>query len=105
MFVFLRIPVRGLARLRKTACSGRLPESTMPRGNGNTARTILPRQLRTLVEGGSLPLRHGGAAPIPKQRLQSEILSLFLRLFFCCIRIDCWLRFSFQADNQRAISA
>ena len=42
---------------------------------------------------------------IPKQRLQPEISSLFLRLLFCWIRIDCWLRFSFQADNQRAISA
>src|ERR1700738_4939352 len=81
MLLVPRIPVRGLARLRETACSWRLPESTMPRGMGNTARTILPRQLRTLVERGSLPLRHGGAAPIPKQRLQSEIPSLFLRLF------------------------
>jgi hypothetical protein len=53
----------------------------MPRGIGTTARTILPRQLRTLVDGGSLPLRHGGAAPILKLRLLSEIFSLFLRLF------------------------
>src|ERR1700693_1258679 len=81
MFLVPRIPVRGLARLRETACSWRLPESTMPRGIGATARTILQRQLRTLVEGGSLPLRQGGAASIPNPRLQSEMSSLFLRLF------------------------
>src|ERR1700693_1670134 len=81
MFLVPRIPVRGLARLLDTTRSWQLPASTMLCGLGATPRTILQRQLRTLVDGGSLPLRHGGAAPIPNQRLQSEISSLFLRLF------------------------
>src|SRR5258708_3752784 len=81
MFLVPGIPVRGLARLHYTACLWRLTESIMLRAFGATARPTLGRQLRTLVDGGSLRLRHGGAAPIPKQPLQSEISSLFLRLF------------------------
>jgi hypothetical protein len=52
----------------------------MLREFGATASTTLWKQLRTLVDGGSLSSRHGDA-PIPKQRLQSEISTLFLRLF------------------------
>src|SRR5260370_40163998 len=81
MFLVPRIPVRRLAQRRETARLSRLTESIMLRAFGAIARTTLGRQLRTLVDGGSLPLRHGGADPIPKQRRQSEISSLFLRLF------------------------
>lgn len=80
MFLVLRIPVRKLARLLDTTRSWRLTESTMLRGFGATVRTISQTQLRTFVDVGSLPLRHCGAAPIPKQQLQSEVFSLFLRL-------------------------
>src|SRR5260370_1667663 len=84
MFLVPRIPLHRRARLRNTTRSSRLIEPIMLRGFGATARTTL-RQLRPLVDGGSLPLQHGGAAQgaasIPIPRLQPEISSLFLRLF------------------------